>query len=114
MKITLNTTEVASLLLADEYAKWSYAGASALAEYIEKCEEDSSLEIEIDCTALRGEFSEYESLQEWAAEYCDVDQCFGASYKVAQIDGKTIRDYIKDTCEKQLIEFDGGIIVSNN
>ena len=58
MKNTLNTSEAASLLMADDNAAWSMAGAFALVEYLEQVEEDCDTEIEFDRVALRCEYSE--------------------------------------------------------
>ena len=69
MKTTLSTSEAADLLAADKNAGWSYAGARALVEHIERVEEDTGEEIEFDRVALRCEFSEYESAREAAEEY---------------------------------------------
>jgi hypothetical protein len=66
MKNTLNTSEVEYLLMSDENASWTMAGAYALAEYLEQVEEGCGTEIEFDRVAIRCEYSEYESLQEWA------------------------------------------------
>lgn len=101
MKNTLNTSEAASLLMADENAAWSMAGAFALAEHLEQIEEDCGTEIEFDRVALRCEYSEHESLQEWARYYFNSDD---------EGDAEKIREFIYD--RGQLIEFDGGIIVS--
>ena len=38
MKTTLNTSEAASLLMADENADWTRAGAYALIEHLEQLE----------------------------------------------------------------------------
>ena len=109
MKNTLNTSEAASLLMADENAAWSMAGAFALVEYLEQIEDDCDTEIEFDRVAIRCEYSEHESLQAWARFYFTDEQRFDL------LDGsedrtETIREYILD--HAQLIEFDGGIIVS--
>jgi hypothetical protein len=109
MKNTLNTSEAASLLMADDNAAWSMAGAFALVEYLEQVEEDCDTEIEFDRVALRCEYSEYESLQEWARYYFTDDQRFDI-LEGSEDRAETIRDYILD--QGQLIEFDGGIIVS--
>ena len=109
MKNTLNTSEVASLLMADENAAWSMAGAYALAEYLEQYEEDCGIEIEFDRVALRCEYSETESLQEWARYYFTDAQRFDI-LEDSDDREETIRDFIQD--RGQLIEFDGGIIVS--
>ena len=103
MKDTLTTTQSADMLLADENANWSYAGAIALVEYIESIEAGTGEEIEFDRVAIRCDYSEYESLQAWAKEY------HGTEYKL-EID-EAIRDYISD--RGQLIEFVGGVIVSS-
>jgi len=87
--------------MADENAAWSMAGAFALAEHLEQIEEDCGTEIEFDRVALRCEYSEHESLQEWARYYFNSDD---------EGDAEKIREFIYD--RGQLIEFDGGIIVS--
>ena len=101
MKNTLNTSEAASLLMADDNAAWSMAGAFALVEYLEQVEEDCGTEIEFDRVAIRCEYSEHESLQEWARYYFNSED---------EGNAEKIRDFIHD--HGQLIEFDGGIIVS--
>ena len=111
MKNTLTTSEAASLLMADENASWTMAGAYALAEYLEQVEEDCGTEIEFDRVAIRCEYSEYESLQEWARSYFTDDQLTDGYFsKGDENHEENIRDYIRD--RGQLIEFDGGIIVS--
>ena len=95
--------------MADENAAWSMAGAFALVEYLEEIEAYCGTEIEFDRAAIRCEYSEHESLQEWARFYFTDEQRFDL------LDGsedrtETIREYILD--HAQLIEFDGGIIVS--
>ena len=141
MKNTLNTSEAASLLMSDKNAAWSMAGAFALVEYLEQIEEDCDTEIEFDHVAIRCEYSETESLQEWARCYFTDDQlaelldcplkvaemaradaldAMGEHGDAAQVrsyydneeeeQDEKIRDFIQD--HGQLIEFDGGIIVS--
>jgi hypothetical protein len=119
MKKTLSTNEAAHLLLKDENAAWSYAGAFALVEYFEQLEEDLGETIEFCAVAIRCDFSEYESLQEWIVDY--YGKPFGDAIKSAgidldgdeeddEIDG-LIRSHIED--HGQLIEFNGGVIVSS-
>ena len=111
MKNTLNTPDAASLLMADENAAWSMAGAFALVECLEQYEEDCGTEIEFDRGALRCEYSEHESLQEWARCYFTDDQLTDGYFSKDDEDHEeNIRDFIHD--HGQLIEFDGGIIVS--
>lgn len=109
MKNTLSTYEAAGYLLADEYANWTRSGAFALVEYLEQIEEEGD-EIEMDVVALRCEYAQWRSLEEWALDY------FGSTEKMAkELQGdkyeESIRDYILENGE--LIEFDGGIIVSS-
>ena len=111
MKNTLTTSEAASLLMADDNAAWSMAGAFALVEYLEQIEEDCDTEIEFDRVAIRCEYSEHESLQEWARCYFTDDQLIDGYFSKNDDDHEeNIREYILD--HAQLIEFDGGIIVS--
>jgi hypothetical protein len=107
MKLTLSKYAVADLLIADNNANWSYAGAHALADYLEEMEEDTGEEIEFDVVAIRCDYSEYESLAKWADKYgfnIDEDEDEEAAEE-------SIREYIQD--RGQLVEFEGGIIVSS-
>jgi hypothetical protein len=111
MKNTLSTSEAASLLMADENAAWSMAGAFALVEYLEQIEDECGTEFEFDRVAIRCEYSEHESLQEWARCYFTDDQLIDGYFSKDDDDHEeNIRDFIHD--HGQLIEFDGGIIVS--
>jgi len=123
MKKTLNTYDIANALLADSNAAWSRVGAFALAEHLEGYEESTGEELELDVVAIRCDFSEYTSLQEWASDYfADEAQAASALGLDLDMDGVTvtndeeeieeaIRAYIQD--HGSLIEFDGGIIVSS-
>ena len=70
----------------------------------------------MDYVAIRCDYSEHESLQDWASNYFGTDADWKGQLDIDQdatddeIDD-TIRDYIND--HGQLIEFDGGIIVSS-
>lgn len=122
MKKTLTTYDIADALCADQYANWSRAGALALAEWLEEMEESTGAENELDVVAIRCDFSEYESLQAWAADYfSDIKQASDAIGFEIDMDGETpghdeeelddmIREHIQDN--GLLIEFDGGVIVS--
>ena len=119
MKKTMTTYDIAHELIDDGNANWSRAGAFALAEYLEELEESTGEEMEFDYVAIRCDFSEYESLQDWANEYYGTD-ADGEGWRWAlditeemdddEIDDE-IRAHIQD--QGQLIEFDGGIIVSS-
>jgi hypothetical protein len=116
MKKTLTTHDIANELKNDNNANWSWAGALALAEYLEELESDTGEEIEFDRVAIRCDFSEYSSLQEWATDYfggedkAKEELCIEEYMPEDQKDDK-IREYINDN--GALIEFDGGIIVSS-
>jgi hypothetical protein len=119
MKETLTPHEVAERLVRDENANWTFPGALALAEALVEYEEGSGEELEFDAVAIRCDFAQYNSLQEWAKDYFGTDRR-GRSWKhhfnisddadEDEID-TTIRGYITD--RGQLIEFDDGIIVSS-
>jgi len=123
MKKTLSKYDIANELVQDEYANFSYAGALALAEYLEDYEESTGEEIEFDRVAIRCDFSEYSRLEDWAVDYfSDSKQASDAMGIELDMDGETwtgddeeiqddIRSYIQDN--GQLIEFEGGIIVSS-
>lgn len=115
MKTTLTTYDIANALCADEFASWSRAGAFALAEYLEEMEESTGEEMELDVVAIRCDYSEYESLIDWASDYFvnwrgDLDIDPELEEGDPEIDD-AIRDYIHDN--GILIEFDDGVIVSS-
>jgi hypothetical protein len=115
MKITVSTSQAAGELMRDTNANWSRAGAYALAEYLEEYEENTGEEIELDVCAIRCDFSEHSSLQDWAHEhFSNAWQELGFDETEETNDDEfdeKIRSYIQ--YHGQLIEFDGGIIVSS-
>lgn len=119
MKMTLSTDQAISMLLQDQYAAWTYAGARALVEYLNDLDDQFGTETEFDRVAIRCDFSEWESLGEWAEDYfADIAQFVDESNLGEVPDGfrwqdydQQIRAYIEDN--GTLIEFDGGIIVSS-
>ena len=120
MKITLSTSDIARALHRDDNAAWSWNGAKALAEYLEQREEDTGEEIELDVCAIRCDFSESTSLQDWLMEHHGAETlAFALQRSGIDMDGDEdedetadlIRSYILD--HGTLIEFDGGIIVSS-
>ena len=113
--MTLNTYQIADALKNDTCARWSYNGSLALAEYLEEYEESTGEEMELDVCAIRCDFSEYSSLQDWASDYFGNDS-WREEMNIEEEDSDDdidaeIRRYIQD--HGQLIEFDGGIIVSS-
>lgn len=114
----MTTTDIANALHSDEYGGWSYAGAYALAEWLEAMEEGSSEEMEFDRVAIRCDFSEYDSLFDWAESYYGGMQFIPDEWLTqvngtnnTRIDVDLVREYIQD--HGVLVEFDGGIIVSS-
>ena len=103
--------------MADENADWSMAGAYAIVEYLEQVEEDCGTEVEFDRVAIRCDFSEYTDLLDWAYGYWGTGEWkdelgFNVEEEIDEEDAEeAISIYIHD--HGQLIEFDGGIIVSN-
>lgn len=116
MKKTLTTYDIAHELLDDSNANWSRAGAFALAEWLEELEESTGESMELDVVAIRCDFSESESLEEWAEQHTgksDFWKDLGIDLEGNEDDEEKeelIRSYIND--HGQLIEFYGGIIVS--
>ena len=127
MKETLTTQRVADRLNADDSAGWTYAGAYALAEYLTQQEEDLGKEMELDVVAIRCGYSRHDSLQDWAKDYfsdwkedlgidggdedSEGDDQETIDEKIKDYIDEKIKDYIND--HGQLIEFSGGVIVSN-
>jgi hypothetical protein len=122
MKTTRSTSDIAHALKSDENAAWSWNGAKALAEYLEDYEESTGEELELDVCAIRCDFSEFSSLEAWAADYfrngADAVDNLGLTLGIdgwqviedsEEIDD-SIRAFILD--HGHLIEFDGGVIVS--
>lgn len=104
MKTEMTTYECAKALNHDEYANWTRSAAFALVEYLEQMEEDCGTSIEFDPVALRCEFSEYKSLQDFANEYWATD-----SQRLTR--DEVIKEYIEH--RSTLMEFDGGILVQD-
>lgn len=107
MKQTMTTNEIASALRADDSANWSYAGALALAEYLEQLEEDNGEEMEFDRVGIRCDYSEHASATEAAGDYAwepDKDNDEEQNEEAAL-------DFLQD--RTQAITFDGGVIIQN-
>ncbi len=109
MKKTLNTNQIADALRNDQNANWSWAGARALAEYLEELEEETGTEMELDIVAIRCDYSEYEDA------IVAAEDCGGWEYEGDGDDDreKAALSWLKD--EKIIIrELDnGGVIIQN-
>ena len=115
MKTTLTTSAAADILASDENSSFSRLGAYALVEHLEELEDSTGEEMEFDSVAIRCDFAEYDSLTDWAEDYFAGDNWRDNVNCDYDADDETldekIREYIQD--HGQLIEFDGGIIVSS-
>ena len=116
MKYTLSTYEAAERLFNDENANWSRAGAFALVEHLEEYEDSIGEEIDFCPLGLRCDFYEYKSLDEFRSEYFgNIKSCLNAIKADGETDAEGLddltREWIRDYGD--LIEFDGGIIVSS-
>ena len=119
MKTTLSTSDIVRALKSDENAAWTWDGAKAIAEYLEEYEESTGEEMELDVCAIRCDFSEYKNLRVFLEDY--FGKALSAAIDAAGIEienmteedelDEAIRSYIRDN--GQLIEFEGGIIVSS-
>tara|TARA_R110000822_G_scaffold182999_1_gene322493 strand:+ start:190 stop:531 length:342 start_codon:yes stop_codon:yes gene_type:complete len=112
MKTTLSTYQIADALKNDESGGWSYEGALAMAEHLEELEDDIGEEFELDVVAIRCDYSEFNSLQEWARGYF-ID--WKKDLEIENEDNDEIDDLIREHIQDygQLIEFSSGVIVSS-
>jgi len=109
MKKKLTTYDIAHELLDDENANWSRAGAVALAEWLRELEESSGEDIDLDVVAIRCDFSEYESAQD-AAENYGWEPSGDIEDDGQECDAEALQWLENRT---SVIEFDGGVIVSD-
>ena len=101
----VSTTQAIARLMEDQYAHWSWDGAKALIEYLEKLEDSLDKPIEFDTVAIRCDFVEYESVLEGAEDYGfiphdedDEDEKKADALK-----------YLEDWTT--FIQFEGGVII---
>jgi hypothetical protein len=119
MKKTMTTSEIADALAGDEYGNFTRAGAWAMAEFLD---ENMPEDAEFDSVAIRCDWSQYESLMDWADDFFrdheDAAEKLGLNLAMSRdefeedeeaIDA-AIRHYISENAEPA-IEFDGGVIV---
>jgi hypothetical protein len=119
MKQTLTTSQAAQILIDDDNANWSSAGAFALIEYLEELESDCGEEMEFDRVAIRCDFSEYDSALEAAEDYgwsreasiLDDDDNIRPDEDVMDENNEIALKWLEN--RTSIIEFDGGIIVSS-
>jgi len=117
MHIQLSTNEIARRLQNGEceYSSFSRKASYALAEHLEQLEEDSGDSMQLDLVAIRCEYTEHESILEFCGDYFGSMGGKGVDERVPEFEDsddleKWVKTYIEDN--GVLIEFDGGIIVS--
>ena len=103
MIITLQTHEIVNRLLADSNC-WSRAGAFALAQHLQDWEQDTGEQIEYDAVAIRCDFAEYPTAVEAHNDTSSEEE-------LTEDDEEKALEWLRDNV--QVIEFDGGVIISN-
>jgi hypothetical protein len=104
MIITLSTYDIANRLLRDSNACWTRAGALALAEYLQELEDSTGETMEFDAVAIRCDFAEYPSA-------VDAHNDITSGHDLTEDEEETALERLREV--GQVIEFDGGVIVSN-
>jgi hypothetical protein len=104
MIITLSTYDIADRLLHDSNACWTRAGAFALAEYLQELEDSTGETMEFDAVAIRCDFAEYPSA-------VDAHNDITSGHDLTEDEEETALERLREV--GQVIEFDGGVIVSN-
>ena len=102
MYINLTDNEVTDLLLADEWAGWSYEAASELAKHYSEIDWSMGTSTQLDVVEIRCEWGEYAGLAEWAREYHGPSCKLTDAEALAELDGEGIK----------YIEYVGGLLVS--
>lgn len=87
IKETMGSTEVAYILINDEYAGWSRAGAFALAEYLEDFSEEIQQDYTLDVVAIRCDFNEFEDIEDYNQQYCDDDNQYESWDELSDAEG---------------------------
>ena len=117
MKQILTVSDIADELMADEYAGWSYAGARALAEYLDDLDTEMDVETELDCVALRCEFSQHASAWDAMKQYQPedmptIDDSEGMDLvELGDAQEEAALEWLE--ARKTVIRFDTGIIIAN-
>ena len=115
MKLNLSTSHAADLLIRDEYARWSYAAANAMCEYLEQLEEDLGEDIEFCPVAIRCDFSEYDSIEEAITELCgdpaEIDEEWTPENLATGDHDEDMQMHLQELTT--VIPFNGGVIVQS-
>jgi hypothetical protein len=104
MKITLDTHSAVNTLLECTNSGFSRNGARALVEHLEQLEQELGHEIELDVVAIRCDYSEFSTAIEAAGEY-------GWTRDDEDYTEEGALEWLREHTE--VVEFAGGVIVSN-
>ena len=109
----LTTSQVVEALWS-ESSSWSYAGATALAGYLEEIEEGAGEEMELDVVAIRCDWAEYSTAVAAIRDYCGPDELDEDELDEDELDEDekeaAARDYLRE--RTAVIEIPaGGVIV---
>ena len=104
IKKTINFSQFCDSFSDTYKDNFTYDGKRALFDYLEQLSDDIGEDIELDPIALCCEYTEYSDLYEAVYEY-------STDFKEGELDEETAREWLQDN--KQLIEFDGGVIIQN-
>ena len=73
MKKTLSTSSMTRTLLADDYANWTWEGATTVLEYLQERDDSIGIETEFDPVAIRCAYTEYASASECVQDIASSD-----------------------------------------
>ena len=109
----LTTWEIADRLKNDDNAAWTSSGSYALAEYLERFEEDTGEEMELDIVAIRCEFSEHANATAAAKELLTEDERQEITEDCTDEDEEeaAFLEYFRE--RETVIEHDDGIIIQS-
>ena len=68
MKMTLSVYAVARIIKEDRHAYWSDDAALAIAQYLDRLEEETGEEYEVDVAKIRWDFAEYRDIESLVRE----------------------------------------------
>ena len=104
----VSTTQAIARLMEDQYAHWSWDGAKALIEYLEKLEDSLDKPIEFDTVAIRCDFLEYKSALEGAEHYEFIPDDSIPPEDEDEIEAEALK-YLEE--RTTIIQFEGGVII---
>lgn len=108
MKQTIGFSQFCDAFWDTYKGNFSYNGKRALFDYLERLEEDTGEDIELDIVALCVEYTEYDTAVEAATEYSGFEVNKDLSEDENE---KAAKQFLEN--RTTLIEFDGGVIIQD-